>query len=174
MHKFKLLKLISVFSLLIISCNKNDDNSSQNPIDELPPATQTGENTFGCLINGEAFEVTNTSNQAAIYQGGLLQFSGSINDSDIDQSIAFNLVDPLNENQTYFFDEISYKAGYTINTNELICIYEFDETYQGSLTFSKIDLTNFIVSGTFEFSTVTGDCEMVNITNGRFDLQYIP
>ena len=27
----------------------------QNPINQLPEATQTGENTFGCLLDGEAF-----------------------------------------------------------------------------------------------------------------------
>ena len=26
-----------------------------NPVDQLPPETQTGANTFGCLVNGKVF-----------------------------------------------------------------------------------------------------------------------
>ena len=33
----------------LINCTKSDDQ------DQLPPATQTGANTFGCLINGKVF-----------------------------------------------------------------------------------------------------------------------
>ncbi len=29
------------------------------------------------------------------------------------------------------------------------------------------------VAGIFKFSTVTDDCEIVNITEGRFDMKYI-
>jgi len=44
-----LLLLLTTFTL---SCCNNDDDNPQNPLDQLPPATQTGANTFGCLING--------------------------------------------------------------------------------------------------------------------------
>ena len=60
---------------LLNSCCSDDDNS-QTPIDQLPPETQTGANTFGFLVNGEAINVTNTSQQTAIYQGGILQLGG--------------------------------------------------------------------------------------------------
>jgi hypothetical protein len=46
--------------LTLFSCSK-DDNKSQKPIDQLPLATQTGANTAGCLVNGEAFLPTGTS-----------------------------------------------------------------------------------------------------------------
>jgi hypothetical protein len=39
------------FALVNFTCKKH----SVNPVDTLPPATQTGANTFGCLINGKAF-----------------------------------------------------------------------------------------------------------------------
>jgi hypothetical protein len=38
--------------------------------------------------------------------------------------------------------------------------------------FSKIDRTNYILSGTFEFSAVTENCDTVKITDGRFDVHY--
>jgi hypothetical protein len=46
--------------LTLFSCSK-DDNKSQKPIDQLPPATQVGANTAGCLVNGEAFLPKGTS-----------------------------------------------------------------------------------------------------------------
>ena len=67
--------LFSIFFFLQ-SCNNDDDNSSNDPIDQLPPATQTGENTFGFLLNGAVINVTNTNNIVAIYQSELLQLGG--------------------------------------------------------------------------------------------------
>jgi hypothetical protein len=173
MNTIKIFKLILAITLLI-SCGSDDDNNSQNPIDQLPPETQTGANTFGCLINGEPFIVSNTSNQSAIYQGNLLQMGATLEINSDNKSIAFNLINPLNINQVYSFDNNLYKVGYSNITSDLTCIYEFQDTYQGFVTFTKIDTENFIISGTFEFSTVTDNCENINITNGRFDLQYIP
>ena len=40
--------------LLLIGCSKKDD-PTLTPLEQLPPATKTGENTAGCLVNGEAF-----------------------------------------------------------------------------------------------------------------------
>jgi hypothetical protein len=37
------------------SCDKNDDDSPQDPVSQLPPATMTGANTFGALLDGEPF-----------------------------------------------------------------------------------------------------------------------
>src|SRR5690606_31645949 len=46
----KYLHIISVLILVLtISCSKDDD---QTALEKLPPATQTGAQTFGCLING--------------------------------------------------------------------------------------------------------------------------
>ncbi len=47
--------LILVTMLTLTACNNDDDNTPTNPIDQLPPATQTGENTFGALLDGEPF-----------------------------------------------------------------------------------------------------------------------
>ena len=45
--------ILPLLLFLFIGCSGDDD--SANPLDQLPPATQTGANTFGCLINGEPF-----------------------------------------------------------------------------------------------------------------------
>jgi hypothetical protein len=48
----KNLLLSAIVAITMAACNKDDNKA---PIDQLPPATQTGENTVGCLVNGEAF-----------------------------------------------------------------------------------------------------------------------
>ena len=49
--KTTILKTVLLFiAFTFINCSNNDD-----PQDQLPPITQTGANTFGCLVNGQVF-----------------------------------------------------------------------------------------------------------------------
>ncbi len=143
-------------------------------LEKLPPITQEGKNTFGCLVNGKAFVVSNTYNQVAILEQGQLQLGATIGKNDNDESISMNLIGPLNENEIIYFDGNNYYAGYTLIIGNSICQYEFKNTFYGSIVFSKIDRINYIISGTFEFSTVTQGCDTIRITEGRFDMQYSP
>lgn len=64
---FLLLAILAGFS----SCGLFSDNDEpKTELEKLPPITQTGENTFGCLVNGEALVAPNTTQITAIYQGG--------------------------------------------------------------------------------------------------------
>ncbi|OYQ35421.1 hypothetical protein CHU92_10925 [Flavobacterium cyanobacteriorum] len=47
--------LTLLLSLTLLCCNNDDINRPVAEIDKLPPATQTGANTFGALLDGEAF-----------------------------------------------------------------------------------------------------------------------
>jgi hypothetical protein len=172
----KLILLLFVLSLFSgTSCNNDDDNSSQNPINQLPPETQTGANTFGFLVNGEPINVTNTSQQTAIYQGGILQIGGGIDNSETDISVSIILENPLSINTNYSLTNFPvHTAKFRKRMGIINCNYNYEDTYEGNITLTNIDTVNFIVSGTFEFSTLTDNCEDVSITNGRFDLQYIP
>ena len=171
-----LLILITTFTLC--SCDKDNDKPT-NPVSQLPPATQTGENTFGCLINGEPFVVSNTSNQTAIYQDGGLLIGGQKNiNNNLTQVSMFiseaNIGAIIAENNIYVLNSNSVPKGeyYIENQN---CFYFTSSNYSGSITITKLDNINFIVSGTFEFKSISDNCEgIIDITNGRFDLQYIP
>jgi hypothetical protein len=66
-----ILVLFCSFLLLSASCKKE----KSNPIDNLPPATQTGANTFGCLVNGEAFLP-----KGSVFAGPILQTQYVSND----------------------------------------------------------------------------------------------
>lgn len=51
-HLLFITLFFSFMSLLTASgCKKN----KLSELDKLPPATQTGANTFGCLVNGKAY-----------------------------------------------------------------------------------------------------------------------
>jgi len=160
----KIILLIGIL-LTVNSCSKKNE-TELTPLEQLPEATQIGKNTFGCLINGEAYVINNTSKQVAIYQQGKLQFGGG--------GISMILENALELNTNYDFINVG-RARYYVNLNpQLGCHYEFEDTYAGKVTFTKIDRANYIISGTFEFSTNKGGCEDIKITNGRFDLKYIP
>ncbi len=50
----KYIIMAGCFTILIAaSCKKNKPPKTE--LEKLPPATQTGANTFGCLLNGVAF-----------------------------------------------------------------------------------------------------------------------
>lgn len=49
--QFRTAILIACLLFTGYSCKKK----SENPVDDLPPLSTTGANTFGCLVNGQAF-----------------------------------------------------------------------------------------------------------------------
>jgi hypothetical protein len=53
------------------------------------------------------------------------------------------------------------------------CQYYFDKDVytHGSLTITKFDLKNEIISGTFEFTLYRQDCDTIKFTQGRFDMK---
>ena len=160
-----------------------------NPIDELPPETQTGANTFGCLVNGQIFKPGGSNlsgpNLSAIYQ---YLYPGSPN-GYIFAVNAADKKDPCNITQIGFtFDSLTITtgtfflkamqkgqggAGYQL----LRCSFPIKElltTNQigGQLILKKFDLTSQIASGTFWFTAVNPNGDTVKITDGRFDVRY--
>jgi hypothetical protein len=64
LHRSTLLLLAALLGLS--QCKKHDPD----PLDQLPPATQTGANTFGCLVNGQPWTpqgYNGTSNYSVVY-----------------------------------------------------------------------------------------------------------
>lgn len=167
--------------LLLCCCNNDDDGGSTNPIDQLPPATQTGEQTFGCLIDGEPFVPPSFGSNApnAFYQfvGGAYTLSiyGSINGGLNMQSINIGGLDTplINESVYSLIEEESgnYFAQYNIGGG-ITFSSSTNSQNPGILTITNFDSDNFIISGTFEFTVLDDDNNEINITNGRFDLNY--
>lgn len=166
--------LLLLFALLLLSttaCNNDDDNGSNDPIDQLPAATQTGENTMGYLYNGVPISITNSNEIGAFYQQLQLQIGSSFENEDIEISLNILANGPLEEGINYDLVNNSTFISYKFLPH---CFYDIEDTYEGSMIITNFDETNYIISGTFEFSTVTENCETVMITDGRFDVHYAP
>ncbi|MFY0484112.1 hypothetical protein ACI6PS_16055 [Flavobacterium sp. PLA-1-15] len=169
-----------IFLLLVlaftIGCDR-DDNKTTNPIDQLPPATQTGAGTFGCLINGKPF-VDNSGFFNCFYQfvEGEYYFGiqGEDNVSDIvliglgsnASQILVNNIISLNEREPQnFYGGVNLaNLGGSIRTTN---------AEDGSIIFTKFDLNQNIVSATFEFTVVDPNTGSIyEITEGRFDAKF--
>tara|TARA_R110002050_G_scaffold80217_5_gene171715 strand:+ start:980 stop:1489 length:510 start_codon:yes stop_codon:yes gene_type:complete len=160
--KLPFLHFIFFSAIFLQSCELFGDDNNEPP--KLPEATQIGKNTFGFKVNGEVVNITNTSKQTAIYQNEFIQFGAG--------GVYIIIENPLEINKNYLLNR---KSSYYVDPNpQLECHYEFEDSYEGNVTFTKIDRTNYIISGTFEFSTKTGNCDDIKITQGVFDLRYIP
>jgi len=183
--KTKFFTLISLIFLLISSCNKNDNH----PQIALPPATQTGENTLGCKINGVNW-VANGKNEPNkhVFVGGLYVYDTSVGHYGNEYKTTFSIsafrLDKTSVNLqigcepkvgTYLFnrtihdysDESPFlNYGGTYNLTDA---FQTDSIRQGSITITYSDYC--IVSGTFQFDAInykTG--QVLQVREGRFDM----
>ncbi|MGI9526779.1 MAG: hypothetical protein ACR2MS_06700 [Weeksellaceae bacterium] len=171
----KNLVLFLMVAFSICSCNDDDDNINPNV---LPPATQIGANTGGCLVDGEVWvakknynKVSGGAGTAIIYNtdgGGYLfklPFEGISNSTYGDQRIKIFIKNDI---------ELS-KKDYNIFEG----FFYRDNTYyiidKGVVSFTKFDVQNKIASGEFNFTAINENdsTEMVSITQGRFDNKFI-
>ena len=179
----KKLFLLLIITIAFSCCNNDDDNNPTNPIDQLPPATQTGAQTIGCLVNGEPFIDNASFNNFYQFIDGeyYLVINWDINTSNgfKDGQISLSKIE-VQEGQTYILNisdylEDDYVGGngtYTTNIGA-ITQYETNSNYTGQIHFTRFDTENFIMSGTFEFEAqdIFSE-ETISITNGRFDLNF--
>ncbi|MFZ5972133.1 MAG: hypothetical protein ACOYXA_11120 [Bacteroidota bacterium] len=162
------LALVALF--LLAHCDSNTPVPKAE-LEKLPPATQEGKNTFGCLVNGEAMVVNSITKLTAIYQQGIFQI-GAVSNSPryslgiaiIEDGFTISTGDYPLDRPPFFISRFS----------ENPCVYLPENTINGKLTITLFDKSRFVVSGLFEFSTVANTCDTIKITNGRFDLNYIP
>lgn len=163
------------------------------PIDYtvLPPATQEGKNTFGCLVNGEVWVPHVTVLSWTLYDKafsfdeskGLGYGHGDCtiaNDSTYQvMALAFGISHylPIEYNTT---SDSTYNNAFTVwfkDTNSKW--YYPDETMtlkSNWFTLSKIDTTRNFISGTFEFTlyNTQNKNDSIVVTDGRFDILYYP
>jgi hypothetical protein len=179
---------LSIFSLLIISSScKKHVITPQEELSKLPPATQTGANTFGCLVNGVAF-LPDGSNFSLgpikqcnyIYTGGGYHFTVAADNKSVSSLIKGIVIGTdslaIAEGQTLTFKTFApgnADASYTLYTNTGdINKYITNNTVSGQLTITKLDSIKDFVSGTFYFTAVNDKGEKVQVTDGRFDMLF--
>lgn len=188
--KHKLFFIITALLFVCLTASKcKKDKIPENPVDQLPPETQIGANTFGCLVDGKVFVPKGspfsgpilTCYYQYIYYPSPTGYVFQVSAKDKSTSSIINAVNVgfdstiLIEGKTYVLKEL-YRGGAVGNYRHLINITIDDYfTYNpssGELTIEKFDEINQIVSGTFWFNAVNTDGDTVHITNGRFDMQF--
>lgn len=171
-----LLTLTFAVALTALSDCDRKDPQPKTELEKLPPATQEGKYTFGCLVNGNAFVTKTSLDISAVYQDGLLQISAGIEGSKI-QTINFFIYDSNVVPGNYELkDSLGNEAKYLLFDKDsgILCEYVTNSSSdnQGNLELTKFDQFNLIVSGTFQLRLTNSTCEKVEITNGRFDLKF--
>jgi hypothetical protein len=171
-----------IFSLCFVACKKH---KHQTPVDQLPPATETGANTFGFLLNGQPWTPKgwngSTSNLSVSvddsYKNGTFNITAYKISGDSDKEyLALGLADSLNFQSIPATLQLRKPLFGLVYTNGS-CIYDgfFDTlTYaSGQLNISKFDKNNRIISGTFFATLFKPNCgDTIKITEGRFDMKF--
>ena len=164
-----------VLTLFIAACKKNN-TTTPTPLPQpttcdtcLPAITTTGQNTFGCRVNGKVWLPQGGSFQPGVYADlfGNQIGIGGYNDTRVDDvSIWLN---PIYDTCYYKFpkyDLITARGQYIANR-----YYITDSLRTGYIHFSRVDFKQGVFSGTFAFDTYSNDKkDTIHITDGRFDI----
>ncbi len=166
----KQLLWLALLIVLIASCKKKD------PEPTLPPETQTGANTFGCMLNGQVW--TNSPREgggiptleAIPEAGGLLTIKAIYKYGERGEIINF-LSQNINSTGVYSWDNKTSVRFEDMKKGVFCASYENDVTVQGLLTITRFDISNRVVSGRFHFKLQKQNGLTFEATEGRFDLQ---
>lgn len=186
----KKLILLLFSLLLIISCNRDNDTETYN-IPKLPPETQNGANTFGCMVNGKLFYPRDgigdvMGNAKAIVYSGNTQFDeiqvANFRDGKPINYLYFHTQElPAKGVGEYIWKESNFNNGIDGLMQNYLYVRAFDyntntwKWYTSYENSGKTTITKYggqpIVSGTFSGKLRTADgSETIEITDGRFDI----
>ncbi|WP_027418127.1 hypothetical protein [Crocinitomix catalasitica] len=189
----KTLNIIS-FLLLIFAfgCKKDPPVEPKEPKDKydpnvMPPLTHTGENTFGCYIDGELFVAGggtsfwdipaisgsyDESTKKIVIQG--TRYLDSLISDNV-KIRSFVLDGPGVYEYTYNVE--SGSRGYT-SWGMSRCNYTYESKPDfdlGKITITYLNEEENIIAGTFYINLINSDCDghtILKITDGRFDFRY--
>ena len=175
------MKPLTYLSLLaallgLSQCHKKND---PDPVGQLPPATQTGANTFGCLVNGQVWTpkgYNGTSNYSVVYDAGYRHGTLSVatyryvGSGPNDYQIIGFFSDSLKQTGRYPLTIIGHQEASFVD-HISGCEFLSNDIYyrRGNLIITRLDLSAGIISGTFSFTLYKPGCDSVRVTNGRFD-----
>lgn len=179
------IRIILLFgiTLSIFSCKSE-------PVEDLPLETQTGNNTFGCKVDGALFvshsDIAPAGKQAlsATYykEADLLTIEAySENQSNSFQKIFLALCHPTVNSNMPFINLSSYYPLAAIDSVQYRAMTNLDAQYETSniVNFTRFDTIQQIVSGNFYFTGVYSrnnlpyEMGYAAISDGRFDIKLI-
>lgn len=167
-----------LLSLLLLTCK---------PENLLPDPTQSGQNTFGCLVNGKSYIPDGSGSWSGIkpVNGGFFVLRS------IPYTLGVYVRTYAKDGQRIELYLNSYELGnHPLNSNTQTMpaslnpakygLYESGDgesyvtssRYTGQITIVKADTVTGVVAGTFEFKAATAGGKTITVTNGRFDVNY--
>lgn len=174
------MKIISLLSLVFLfSCKKN--------VDDLPAATQSGANTFGCRIDGKIW----VPQKNPVFPGADILESRQMPNNDLYIN-ARNFNSSPNETEfEIFIKEMDGLGVYTFNTTlsapSTAASYIYyvkrnispqnewmtSASYTGTVTITAYDTVQRFVSGTFQLQAINlYNAPMpITVSDGRFDVK---
>lgn len=177
----RVLGMIFTLSVFVVACAKKKDSNALNA-GPLPSVTQTGANVLGCYLDTTPYILRN---DPSVFDFG----AGVGNDTfficgcpapiatywqalhflelevyhGMQVGVPYAATDNNHVRVEYDVDSACYYVGYD----------DIDVTAcGGSVTLTKFDQTNGIVSGLFEVEFAIPGCDTVRLTDGRFDFSY--
>ena len=155
-----------LLGVLFSGCKKDDPT----PLERLPPATTTGANTWGCLVNGEAWTSKGADNMGS--------------DWTVPDGMSVRMYFSTRRISLVFPDTTSsYRllvGAYALVPNNLVGshasvrigskIYNGSNLVGGIVHLNRVDRQAGVVSGTFELTIVDQPGDTLRVTNGRFDI----
>lgn len=175
MQPYPTTALLLAALLGLAQCKKKDPD----PASGLPAATQDGRNTFGCLVDGQAW-TPNGNN-------GVSNFRLTYDRSTTGGNLLVRAYRYVNSKYQYILiggsltgpgvyrinERGSWGIGYSDETKPSACDeYRYTNSgyiSTGTLTLTRLDLQAGIIAGTFEAKMVQTGCDTLRITQGRFD-----
>jgi len=187
--------ILTLAALLFISCSKSD--SAKDPLAKLPAETQTGENTFGCIINGQVFYPRDGTSTLLNPGGRGLKFWGAPGGTREYNEIEIrNLQDAKPANSMmihlhnlnhigvgeYVWQESNFQSSidglmqnyvYAKIYNAAVNGWQYYGSYEksGKVIITKYANDNTIVAGNFSGKLrLYNGTDEIDILNGRFDI----
>ena len=185
--------LLILTSLLTLPACKKDP-PEQNCSPGLPCATQTGENTFGCYIDGKSwvaeiapyvFDPTVHDIEAQYDEAdygtnnnNFLYVKGGRYDSITNGFISLS-IRPLISTGEIYSSQVSHldasglityiNNGQTVNAIS----FSLDTIFDYHIEITYLNMEKNIVAGIFSFTGTSAE-DTVKVTDGRFDVKYDP
>jgi hypothetical protein len=176
MKLLKIAWLLAMASSAIFPSCKKDKTQEE---EQLPAITQTGANTFGCLINGKVytpkgFEQNKPNFNMIVDLGnnGNLDIRTFRKDLGLDTRLTFSAFG-ISSTGTYTTGTSMIFPSYVRDLNSGSCYFtSSNNNYKsGVIIITKYDNINKIFSGQFEFDLYDPSigCDTIKIRQGRFD-----
>ena len=193
LRKCKLVPITFLLSVLALACKKKESPSSEKVA--LPYITQTGEHTFGCMINDRVWRPSPSisSETPFLYLHAYLFLRDGADLISIKARIERESGNDSTSSEYFdiyaFTDSIGSQRPLLNSTSRSGCEYYYDNYKEGPfygyrsiisdnswINISRLDTVERIISGTFSAEMINANdhTDTIRIREGRFDLRILP